>query len=111
MRAGAKDRRIRLQALTQGKDTVGGNVRSWVDVAKLWAGVRHFSGDEARVTKYGGEQPTARSEFLIWHRAGVSASMRVIYDSQVYNIRHVNDVRGQRQEMLLTCDLDEGAAS
>jgi SPP1 family predicted phage head-tail adaptor len=110
MRAGAKDRRIRLQGPLVTKDSFGGTVRTWADVVKVWAGVRNLSGGESAVTKHGGESGQARTEFLIWYRAGVTAALRIVYDGQVYNIRHVNDVRGQRREMLLTCDLQEGPA-
>lgn len=108
MRAGAKDRRIKLQCLAQTKDAFGGNVRTWSDVATVWAGVRHLSGGESRTSKHGGQSAEARTEFLIWYRAGVSAAMRVVFDGQVFDIRHVNDVRAQRRELLLACDLLEG---
>ncbi|KQV78477.1 hypothetical protein ASD15_21940 [Massilia sp. Root351] len=106
MQAGRRNKRVMLQALIQSKDKAGGTLRAWTDVTALWAGMRHLSGDEKRVTKYGGEQAGTRTEITILYRRDVDASMRVLHGDAVYNIRHVNNVREANRELVLTCDLE-----
>lgn len=98
------NKRITIQSLTQTKDTHGGQVDTWTDIALVWAGIKSLSGDERRITKEGGQAAEARTEFMIRYRAGIIEKMRVLYGGKIYNIKHVNDLNEGHRFMILTCD-------
>lgn len=104
MKAGQLDQRITLQAPTVSKGASGGMAKAWVDVATIWAAVRHLSGNERRASSAGGEVAQARTEFTIRTRPGVTAQLRVLYRGKIYNITHVNSYTDRDAWMLLTCD-------
>jgi SPP1 family predicted phage head-tail adaptor len=88
MGAGALNFRVRLQQRPSGKDDFGqAIVGDWVDVATLWADVRHISGLEA--VKSGADLSTVRASVRIRYRAGVTADMRLLIDGRSYDIRAV----------------------
>lgn len=98
------NRRIIIESQVQSKDSDGGMVTDWVEFAKVWAGVRNFSGEEKNSVKQGGQVAVARTEFMIRYRAGVDATMRVVFGNAIYNIRHVNDASDEHRILILTCD-------
>ena len=102
--AGDLDRRITIQTLSQAKDSEGGMVDSWADVAMVWARVRYLSGNERRLTAAGGQVAEARTEFTIRYRSGLNERMRIRYAGKVYNIRHLNDFREAHRFIVITCD-------
>lgn len=104
MRIGLLNKRITIQSLTQGKDSVGGNTKAWSSVATVWAGVRNLSGNERSATAHGGQVAAARTEFTLRYRAGIAADMRVSYAGRLYDIKHVNDVNEEHRMLVLTCD-------
>lgn len=105
LQAGKLDQRITLQTKTVGKGASGGIVSSWAEFISVWADVRHLSGNERSATNAGGGQVAqARTEFGIRYRPGITAQMRVLYRGAVYNIVHVNNIRGGNERIVLTCD-------
>lgn len=106
MDPGKRNKRITIEAPTDGKGASGGMTRTWAAVASMpvWAAVRHFGGNEQSAVKQGGEVAVARTEFDISYRAGITARMRVSCDGVVYNIRHVNNWQERNESLVLTCD-------
>jgi SPP1 family predicted phage head-tail adaptor len=103
--AGKLNRLITLQSRAQGKDSEGGMIDTWTDFAvNIWAKVAHLSGNERRATQHGGQMLEARTEFTIRYLPGVLNTMRVVFNGQHYNIRHVNDFEDGHAFMILTCD-------
>ena len=109
--AGDLRHKVRLEARTLGKDTLGGHTSAWALVAELWAAKRQTkpgpAGGEPDLTKAaGGPTPVAQVEWVIRHRAGLNASQhRVVHGADVYNITHTNNLREQNQFVVLTCEL------
>lgn len=106
MQAGKLNERITLQRLLQGQNASGGATHQWQNLAvNLPASRRDHSGTEKPATSSaGGEVATARTEFTIRWMPGVDATMRVLHDGQIHNIRHVNNFAGRRESLILTCD-------
>ncbi|MFM0628855.1 phage head closure protein [Paraburkholderia xenovorans] len=105
MRGGKLDRRITIQRRTNSKNDTGGNVAGWTDVDTVWASVNYLSGMERSATLHqGGETADARTVFTMRYLSGIDETMRVLYDSKLFNIRFVNDVLDQHKTLILTCD-------
>lgn len=102
MNIGALDRLIIIQTLVNTQSaTTGEPVESWTDLANVWATVTYPSSNEAR--NEGVEQSRETTitpvNFTIWFRTDVTEKMRILYDSEYFNIMRINKV-GQRNEML-----------
>lgn len=87
--------RITLQQLSGGQDAVGQPVQTWVDVATVWADVRHLVGLEA--IKAGADVSVVRASIRIRYKTGLTAGMRVVQGATVYDVQAVmQDVSGKR---------------
>ena len=85
--AGALRDRVTIQQLAAGQDTIGQPVNTWSAVAAVWADIRHPRGLEA-ITG-GAETSTAMASIRIRYRNDLTAAMRVLSGSAVYQIKAV----------------------
>lgn len=106
MQTGKFNERITIQRQVMAKGLSGGKQASWVDFATgVAASRRDFGGNEkAASTAAGGRVAVGRTEFTVHWVPGVIATMRVLHDGEVHNIRHVNNFAGRRQSLVLTCE-------
>ena len=105
LQAGKLNRIIAIESSVVSKGASGGKQTQWGPFAAgVAAAVRHLNGSEKPISSAGGQVAEARTEFTIRWRSGVNAQMRVLYDSKIYNIRHVNDFSAKRESLILTCD-------
>ena len=98
--------RLTLQQEVQTPDSAGGYTRSWQDVASLWAEIVPVSGREAWFA--GQLQSEVTHKILLRYRSGVSAGMRLLFESRVFAIRYVMNVREENE--LLELLAQEGVA-
>jgi SPP1 family predicted phage head-tail adaptor len=95
MRAGQLRHRLTLQQLAAGQDEIGQPVQTWTDVATDWGDVRFLKGIEA--VKAGAPVSVADCSIRVRFRAGVTAGMRYVEGSTVYDIQTVlPDTTGKR---------------
>lgn len=88
MYPGLLNKRVTIQALTQGQDATGALLPSaWADVATVWASVRDISGRQYVAAKAG--QNAVSTIIGIRHRTGIVPAMRVIHNGDVYDIEAV----------------------
>lgn len=103
MQAGSLKDRITIQRHTQEQDEWGTPVPgagAWVELAKVWADVKHPSGLGA--IKADADVSIVRASIRIRRRADVDAGMRVLFGVAVYNIEAV--LPGRTREYLdLAC--------
>lgn len=101
MRAGRLDRRITLQDFTTSRDaTTNEPVKTWSDVATVWAQVKEMGGREFdENSQYIGERKT--SFFIRW-RDDLSLAQRVLYDGIVYEITARKEI-ARREGVELIC--------
>lgn len=103
LRAGTLKDRITIQRHTQEKDEWGtlipGSI-AWVELAKVWADVKHSSGLGA--IKADAEVSIVRASIRIRRRVDVDAGMRVLFGTVVYDIEAVLP-GGNRQHVDLVC--------
>jgi SPP1 family predicted phage head-tail adaptor len=88
--AGAFNRRITIQRPDDSAtDSQGGATRAWVDVVSTWAHIEPWKGSEIFIAQQ--VYPNKIVRMLIRYRPSmnIDASMRIVYGSQLYNIRSV----------------------
>ena len=81
----AKNSRIKIQQRGTARDEAGQPVETWVDVAQVWAEIRDISGRE--FVAAGAEQAEVTTRIRIWRRDAVTAAMRVLHGTVVYDIK------------------------
>ncbi|MDQ0035927.1 SPP1 family predicted phage head-tail adaptor [Variovorax boronicumulans] len=101
--AGTLNRRVKLQRLveTQDPDT-GAVVKTWQDVATVWANVRYLNGVET--LKADTTISAAKVSIRIRFREDVVAKWRVVYALINFNILAVLPDAQGREYVDLACD-------
>ncbi len=108
MRTGSLRHRVILQEEVRSSDTAGGYVRSWQDVATLWAEMVSFG--TGKETAFAGQLQSVTSQRVrLRYRDGVTAGMRLLFGEWAFNIRGVVNV-GERNETLELV-VEEGVAA
>lgn len=90
MRAGKLDRLVTIQRAVIARDAAGQEIKTWEDVATVWAQARPFRGGERFVA----QQIVGKAvmTFVIRWRANVTVKDRIVYDDKVWDIRDVREV-------------------
>lgn len=106
MQIGKFNERITIQRQIVTKGNSGGKQASWVNFAPdVAASRRDYGGSEKPASAAaGGQVALARTEFTLHWMPGVNATMRVLHDGAVHNIRHVNNFAGRRESLVLSCE-------
>lgn len=102
MNIGALDRKITIQSYTETASSESGErTKTWATLAQVWATVTYPKSATERNEGIEQERETTITpvEFTIYYRTDVTTGMRILWDSEYYNIMRVNKV-GQRNEML-----------
>lgn len=98
---GSLDERITIEEPAETQNSVGETVLTWSTYATTWAKVESLSGREieryAEVVGFTGHKVTIR------YRAGVTTSMRVVYDGRTLEIGSIIERDGRwYQELICT---------
>lgn len=102
MNIGKLNRLITIQRPNPATNEYGEPVGGWIDVASVWANVRHISGMET--LKSDADISIVRASIRIRRRRDVDAGMRVLVDGKTYDIRAVLDDVFGREYCDLTCE-------
>lgn len=107
MQAGKLNRRVLIQYLGDGQDELGQPVQTWLNLVqtgdgKIWANVRFQTGSESNRA----DQPVsvAKASIRIRRRTDVTAGMRVVLDSTIFDIRAVLQDEESRERLDLACE-------
>ncbi len=94
MRAGALDRRIKIEAHSEVQDEFGGLTTVWLPFVTVWARVAPVTGKETFLS----DQVTASADtlFRIRYLIGLDTKMRIVYDGKNYNIKNIIEI-GRRE--------------
>lgn len=90
MRLGDMDRRVTLQRFTTTYDEYNEQIRTWMDLATVWAEVRQQGGREYLVAET--IMADRRVVFFIRWFSGLTVLDRVRYDGLVHNIKEVREI-------------------
>lgn len=106
--------RLTLQQEVRTPDGAGGYDKSWSDVADLWAEIVPVTGTlskgAATQLLLGAQvQHEISHKILLRYRDGVTAAMRLVYESRIFHIRYVADAGENRETLQLL--VMEGAAT
>ena len=86
------NRRVTIQKRSGIKDDFGQVVDIWVDVCQLWAHVKTVTGSGFLTQEFesgGTEVSRPTASFRVRKRNGITAGMRLVYQSVPYDIRVV----------------------
>lgn len=93
MRAGELDRRIVIETPTDTQDSAGGPTQTWATFATVWAKVIPLRGQEYFAANQNNTQ--VDSTFRIRWLSGVTATMRISYDGEYWDIQHIAEIGRQ----------------
>lgn len=105
MQAGRLNRSITIEQLTAGQDALGQPVQTWTAVATVRAEIRDLSGREFLAAQAG--QSGVVAKIRIRYRSDVTAAMRAVAGTKIYNIQAALDISGARRELTLMCSTGE----
>lgn len=103
MRAGVLNNLLQIQAPATGTDELGQPVEGWTDFAQVWGNVRHMNGKEA--INSGAVTSTVSASIRIRYRLDITAGMRVLAGSVVYQIKAVLPEMSRREFVDLVAEL------
>lgn len=102
MNIGALDRLITIQAATTVRSaTTGEATQTWAALCQVYATVTYPSGEftSSEGNEMARETTATPVNFTTWYRTDINEGMRILYDSEYFDILRINKV-GQRDEML-----------
>lgn len=106
-RAGPKRQRISVQTLSEVQDTFGQTIPTWTTQGTYWAEVRNLAGREAvnakQIKADTTHQVTMRYIGTLFSTAGLLPSMRLLFNTRVFNILWVNNIDERNREYQLLC--------
>ena len=103
MQIGKLNRKVTIQHLVEGQDEIGQPVTTWEPLATVWASVRYLSG--AETIKAGAQVSTTQASIRIRRRTDVTAAMRVVLGSTVFQIKSVLPDEQERERLDLVCEV------
>ena len=102
--AGERRRLITIQQRSGAKDAWNKPLPdAWADVCRPWANLLKNNGAEA--IKADAIRSTVRASFRITYRTGITAGMRVLHGTEIYDIKVVLPDEVGRQHVDLACEL------
>lgn len=106
--AGSLNRRIIIQQRGSAQDPGGQPIDGWTEVAKPWAWIKGQTGMGVG-RQMAGEGTVATSlnvySFRIRYRLAITNAMRVLYDGQALDIKHVRHDLAGREWTDLVCEM------
>lgn len=101
IRAGDLVRQIVIQRRSASKDSFGQESTAWVDVVVTRASIEPLSGYELVAAQAQFAETSHRIE--IRYRPGITAAMRAVYQTRVFNILAVMDDFTAHKKLVLLC--------
>lgn len=103
MQTGKLNRLVTIQQRGSAQDAAGQPVESWTTLAQVWANVRYPLGSET--IRAGTPISTVQASIRIRRRTDVTAAMRVLLGTTVFQILAVLPDEQDRQRVDLVCEI------
>ncbi len=102
MRAGRLKHKITVQTTTESQSGSGAVTDSWSTYAQPWAEIEPKGGREY----FAAQMTNAKIDvvFLIRYQSGITAKMRISWNSRVFNILSVLNKYETGKELLIACE-------
>ena len=101
LQAGELNRHITLQTRASSQDSYGQQAATWSDWATCWAHIRPISGREVMTAQAINAETT--HVITIRYRPGVTAAMRAVFGSRLFNILAVTEPEMAHVTLELLC--------
>lgn len=95
--------RVTIQQLTAGQDEIGQPTQAWTTLATVWADIRYLQGLET--IKGGAETSVKKASIRIRRRTDLTAAMRVVYSSTVFQVKAVLPDEQNKDRTDLACEV------
>jgi len=108
LNAGQRNKIITIQSKTMSTEDYGGQAPAWADFVKAWAAIWPLKGRELFAAQAAQSETTVR--FNIRWIAGITESMRIVYNGKNYDITALIDI-GERHveyDIMAKTGLSEG---
>ena len=103
MQAGKLKHRITIQQRNSGRDAAGQPVLTWSDIAQnISASIIHQTG--LQVLKAGAEVSIVKSSIRVRYITGITAGMRIVHGSTIYDIKAVLPDLEKKQHVDFICE-------
>jgi len=102
MKIGRLRHRISIQKYVAARDSFGGELETWEDVANVWASIEPISGKEYFASQQVNAQVTTR--IITRHIEGITPKMRVVFQDRSFNILSVININEKKKELHLMCE-------
>jgi len=107
MVAGPKRQRVSVETLSESRDGYGQKQKTWTTQGTYWASIRNLSGREAvnakQIKADTTHMVTMRYIGALFASPGLLPSMRLLFNSRVFNILYVNNIDERNREYQLLC--------
>lgn len=104
MRAGRMRERVTLQSKSVARDSIGGEIVTWVDEAEVWAEVAPLRGREYFTAEQFEAETTTRVCIRYRSDLALTSVWRLTWREQQYEIEEVIDVEARDREWELMCN-------
>ena len=94
---------VELQKPTNTKDSGGGLTEAWTTQANLWADIKQIRGAEGY--RQGQVQEKTTHAVTIRYRRDIGTNYRIVYDTDNYNIKTIQNLDSRNRFMVLECEL------
>jgi len=101
MRAGELREQVKLQRKSVTRDSYGGEVVTWTDIATVWGKVEPLRGREFLEQRRDGNEVTTR--ITLRYRSGLEPIHRAVHRSTTYDIQSVIHKETRFRELELMC--------
>lgn len=101
MKIGKLRHRITIQQLTRTPDGSGGYTETWPTFSTVWASINPVHGKELFEAQQ--IQSNVTHKIRIRYLSGVKSSMRVSFESRIFQIQSVINWEEHDREMMLEC--------
>lgn len=96
LQIGKMDRRITIEQPTETQGSMGETLTTWSTFAEVWANAYSGSGREFVAARQINAEVSM--QFQIRYIAGITATMRILYDGAYFDIDRISEV-GRRERI------------
>ena len=105
MSVGMLRHQVSLQSPSNTTDAGGGAAKTFTTLAKIWANIKPVSGQEKY--RQGQVQETVTHHVMIRFRSDIGTNYRLLYESRIFNIKHIRNIDERDRYLLLICNEGE----
>ena len=98
----SRNRIIAIEERVVTRDSFGGEIVAWVDLAKVWASVNQTGVSENFENESNLEQAVRNAQIDILYREDVDETMRVVYQQHAWDIEGIAEI-GYKRALRLYC--------